>query len=85
MVAQKRGQRGAFTGGSERASGDGDQEDRPNAETRVALSKRLIPGRGRSNGISSNVKEERQDDNSIEYSVGSLVTYWGLITSMVAR
>ena len=46
---------------------------------------RLIPGRGRSNGISSNVKEERQDDNSIEYSVGSLVTYWGLITSMVAN
>ena len=46
---------------------------------------RLIPGRGRSNGISCNVKEERQDDNSIEYSVESLVTYWGLITSMVAR
>ena len=36
---------------------------------------RLIPGRGRSNGISSNVKEERQDDNSIEYSLGSLVIY----------
>ena len=51
------------------------QEDRPNAETRVALSMRLIPGRGRSNGISSNVKEERQDDNSIGYSVGPLVTY----------
>ena len=46
---------------------------------------RLIPGRWHSNGTSSNAKEERQDDNSIEYSVGSLVTYWGLITSMVAR
>ena len=33
----------------------GGQEDRPNTETRVALSKRLIPGRGRSDGISSNV------------------------------
>ena len=85
MVAQKRGQGRAFIGGSKRASGVGGQEDRPNAETRVALSMRLIPGRGRSNGISSNVKEERQDDNSIEYSVGSLVTYWGLITSMVAQ
>ena len=30
-----------------------------------------------------NVNEERKDDNSIEYSLGSLVNYWGLITSMV--
>ena len=45
---------------------------------------RLFPGRGRSNGISSNVNDGKQAENR-EYSRVSLVTYWGLITSMVAR
>ena len=46
---------------------------------------RLFPGRVRSNGISSNVKDGNQAEKNREYSRGSLVTYWGLITSMVAN
>ena len=45
---------------------------------------RLLPGRGRSNGISPNVKDGKQAEKNREYSRSSLVTYWGLVTSMVA-
>ena len=34
---------------------------------------RLIPGRGRSNGISSNVNDGKQAEKNHEYSRGSLV------------